>query len=552
MALSRDPYDRENALCYDPPMANAEHLAKLQQGAEAWNTWRQENPAIKIDLQGAELQYSRSNVLDLSHFNLNEANLTHARLKYVSLMSAGLQRAKMSKIGLEFVDLFGANLTGASLINATGIRIDLSNALLCRAVLSGAALGAAKLVRADLTEAYMTEVNLSGADLTEANLTLADISDADLRNAKLRDANLKQAILIRADLSQASLNNADLSGTAFNHANLTRAYLTDANLTEADMRSANMRAVQLENANLNSVDLRSANLQFAVLDNCNADKVKLWETQRADWSIKGIRCESAYWDKDADEITRYAPGEFEQLYAEMARIEFFYQGGVSTFELSTLPAMLHHLASLHEGASIRLKSIEETGGGAKISISVSEADAETTEKIKADAVRVFQSQLALRDNQITRLQIEKEYLETFVSERIIHKMLAAAAPQTTFNAPVYNASFASGGSHVQIEQTIHDNAALLSLLETMLAARKSLPLAPEQSSQLEGELASAASELQKPAPNHSVLSESLGAVKQLAMEGLKKAAGKLGEQAVSADWHGWLTQLQELSHHLHL
>ena len=533
-------------------MANAVHLSMLQQGADTWNRWRQENPTIEIDLEGAELQYSRGNVLDLSHFNLNEANLTHARLKYVSLMSAGLQRAKMSKIAFEFVDLYGANLTGASLINASGIRVDLSNALLCRAVLSGAALGAAKLVRADLTEAYMTEVNLSGADLTEANLSLADISDADLRNAKLRDANLKQAVLIRSDLSQASLNNANLSAAALNHVNLTRAYLVNANLTETDLRAANMRGTHLENSNLDKADLRSANLQFAILDDCYADRIKMWETQRADWSIKGIRCERAYWDKDADEVTRYASGEFERLYAELARIEFFYQGGVSTFELSTLPAMLHHLASLHEGASIRLKSIEETGGGAKISISVSEADPETTEKIRADAVRVFQSQLALRDNQIMRLQIEKEYLETFVSERIIHKMLTATAPQTTFNAPVYNASFASGGSHVQIEQTIHDNAALLSLLETMLAARKSLPLAPEQSSQLETKLASAADELQKAAPNHSVLSESLGAVKQLAMEGLKKAAGKLGEQAVSADWHGWLTQLQELSHHLHL
>jgi uncharacterized protein YjbI with pentapeptide repeats len=533
-------------------MANPEHLAKLHEGAEAWNRWRQENPDVEVDLSQIDLQYTRTHPMDMSGYNLSGANLTGAHLKYVSMPSVDLRRARMSKAVFEFVDMWSADLSAASLVYATGVRVDLSRARLQRAVLSDAGFSAAKFIHADLTETYMTGANLSGSDFTDANLSMADLSDADLRTAKFTRANLKEAVLIRAEMAQARLEEADLSSAAMNHANLTRAQLQRAVLKEADLRGANMRGAHLESGNLVWADLRSANLQFAVLDDCNADRVKLWETQRSDWSIKGIRCSGAYWDKNASELTRYESEEFEQLYSEHARIEFFYQGGVSTFELGTLPAILHHLASTHEGVQLRLKSIEETGGGAKVSITVSDTDAETTEKIKADAARVFQSQLALRDNQITRLQIEKEYLENFVSETLIQKMLTASAPQTIFNAPVYGAALASGEARITIDQTIHDNAALLSLLQRMMERRDELTLPAAADLQLKGELRTASQELQKPNPNPTVVAKSLGVVKDLAMEGLKKAAAKIGEQVISADWQSWLAQLHEFTHHLHL
>jgi len=532
-------------------MANPEHLAKLEEGAEAWNRWRKENPEIEVDLSGAEVRHDWSIRRDLSGYDLSEANLSRAKLINVSLAGANLRRAKMSKIDLDRVDLRKADLSAASLVGATALRTDLRGAILNRAVLGDAYLVGAKFEGADLTEAYINGTALAGADLTHANLSMAELSDADLRRAKLGSVNMAQAILIRTNLTEASMSEVNLSGAVMNHSNLTRVYLGRANLFEVDLRSANMRAANLEGANLDRCDLRSANLQFANLDNCSANRIKLWETQRASWSIKGIECERAYWDKDAEQPTDYSNGEFERLYADFATIEFFYQGGVSTFELSTLPAMLHHLALLHEGVNIRLKSIEETGGGAKISINVGDADAETTEKIKADATRVFQSQLALRDDQITRLRIEKEYAEAF-SDKLVQRMLALAAPQNTFNAPVYNAAFASGRSRIAIDQTIHDSAALVSLLETMLDHITELHLSAQQTERLEGQLNTTVAELNKNDSDKSIIAKGLGLIQELAKEGLKKAAGTLGEHAVSADWHGWFTQLQELSHHLHL
>ena len=39
-------------------MANQEHLKILQQGVDAWNEWRRENPEIKPDLSGADLRHA--------------------------------------------------------------------------------------------------------------------------------------------------------------------------------------------------------------------------------------------------------------------------------------------------------------------------------------------------------------------------------------------------------------------------------------------------------------------------------------------------------------
>ena len=37
-------------------MANPEHQAKILEGVEAWNEWREENPSVVPNLQHAELK----------------------------------------------------------------------------------------------------------------------------------------------------------------------------------------------------------------------------------------------------------------------------------------------------------------------------------------------------------------------------------------------------------------------------------------------------------------------------------------------------------------
>ena len=317
-----------------------------------------------------------------------------------------------------------------------------------------------------------------------------------------------------------------------------------------DLSASDLLAANLRESNLTGADLRSANLQRANLDDSTLTDARLWESQRAGWSINRIVCERVFWDQDGDEPTIYEAGEFEKLHSDQTCIELFYRGGVSSFELNTLPALLHHLASLHPETTIRLKSIEETGGGAKISISVADSDPDTVDNVRSDAEAVYHAQLALRENENLRLETEKKYLESFVSERLIKSMLSAAAQQNVFNAPVYGAALSSGNSSAVVHQTVNDEALLLALLESMLQHENELLLERAKAESFHAEVEAAKAELEKPEPRPSVLLRSLKFLQKVVGEAVSKAAGKLGEDVVSADWSGWLHQLNNFVAHI--
>src|SRR3954471_7973826 len=107
-------------------MANKKHVALLNQGVEAWNAWRREDPTIRADRVGARLFGA-----DLSNADLREANLRGADLSYADLRGA---------------DLSDANLAGADLYRAT-------------------------LSDANLTQTNLSYANLRGTGLSEADLT---------------------------------------------------------------------------------------------------------------------------------------------------------------------------------------------------------------------------------------------------------------------------------------------------------------------------------------------------------------------------------------------
>jgi uncharacterized protein YjbI with pentapeptide repeats len=185
-------------------MANPDHLARLREGVESWNSWR-ETDVVTPDFSGA----------DLSGVDLSGASLGGASFFEADLACAKLNEAELTATNLARADLRDADFTGANLIRAFVIEADLDGA------------------------------KLSGAKLSGANLTGTRLSDATLNGANLSHASLKNASLIEADLSGANLTGTNLSG-----ANLTRANLTRANLSGANLDCVTLVRTELKGADL--------------------------------------------------------------------------------------------------------------------------------------------------------------------------------------------------------------------------------------------------------------------------------------------------------------
>ena len=159
-------------------MANEEHLARLKQGVEAWNKWREVHPQLRPDLTRATLTG-----VDLSGADLHDATLIETTFHQATLRRADFTRADLTR--------------------ATLVRTDLS--------------------RAELAEAHLVDTLISAANLTEAFLVDAYLVRADFYRATLTRADLSHAILIRAVLKEAILDSAGIGWTTFGDVDLSQA-----------------------------------------------------------------------------------------------------------------------------------------------------------------------------------------------------------------------------------------------------------------------------------------------------------------------------------------
>lgn len=154
-------------------------LELLHTGAAAWNRWRQENPGVPVDLEGADI-----GDLKLEGVNLQDANLQGAKLRWAYLRKANLKNAQLSYADLRIADLSRANLAGAS------------------------------LVKARLEGAYFREADLTRADLRSARLIGVNFDDAILRGANFESANLRNCVLVDVDLRDAKLRGVRVFGAS--------------------------------------------------------------------------------------------------------------------------------------------------------------------------------------------------------------------------------------------------------------------------------------------------------------------------------------------------
>jgi len=96
-------------------MANAEHLALVQQGVEAINRFAEANPTVGLDLAGA----------DLSGRDLRSARLIGADLRGANLSGCDLRQARLANVNFTGADLRNADARGAAFHHANLTRADL-------------------------------------------------------------------------------------------------------------------------------------------------------------------------------------------------------------------------------------------------------------------------------------------------------------------------------------------------------------------------------------------------------------------------------------------
>ncbi len=168
-------------------MANPEHVALLQEGAEAIEEWRRENPEEQLDLGEAKLRK-----VNLSSANLSKANLVEADLREADLSWVNLNEADLSDADLYRADLSGADLLGAKLVGADLFQADLSQTNLSFCNFSMAGLSEARLIAANLSFASLLRCNLRGATLSRANLTRTSFTEAVLGGTSVNTCDLNQ------------------------------------------------------------------------------------------------------------------------------------------------------------------------------------------------------------------------------------------------------------------------------------------------------------------------------------------------------------------------
>lgn len=262
-----------------------EHLAILKQGTNAWNEWREANPAkLRPDLSESDLQFERLRGADLSGVDLSCANLRSVDLTEARLNGSKLDGSDLTGARLRKADLFGAslresvlidadlreaNLKSANLVEADLRLIDLSRTSLVVADFSGANLEAAKLVEADMRAADFRKANLDKADLSGANLGAARFDEAHLNKADLRETDLSEArmcgaTLCEANLSRANLRRTDLTGAVLDGSDLTYGTLTEADFKDASLSGCSIYGVSAWNLDLDGA--RQSSLRISAKD----------------------------------------------------------------------------------------------------------------------------------------------------------------------------------------------------------------------------------------------------------------------------------------------
>jgi uncharacterized protein YjbI with pentapeptide repeats len=261
-------------------MANPDHLAILNEGVEAWNTWRHETrydprdrypDFVKPDLKGWDGSFLR--VFSFDRWVYRAKPHPSEMREINQQLRDGLFTDEMLRDGwrtLNGADLWFTDLSDSDLRHVSLVGADLRRAKLVGANLQGAALYSARCEGADFTGA-----NLLGAQLEAANLT-----GAVMCGVKAQNVNLQHAILVDTDLSDADVSGSRIYGVSAwnvsapraNQSNLVLTKPDDSTITVDNLEVAQFIHLLLRNQTIRSVIDTITSKLVLVLGNFSAER----------------------------------------------------------------------------------------------------------------------------------------------------------------------------------------------------------------------------------------------------------------------------------------
>jgi len=278
-------------------MADPRHLEILEQGAEAWNRWRQAHPKTQPDLSTVSLEQADLRGYDLAGADLTNSDLTGADCteacldgaclynvdaRQAQFCGASLARADLTRGLFDEADFRGACLDGAAMLQATLEKADLREASLAAAELqhtlfNEAQLGPTSLAGAQLQRAEFRHCDLSGCDFSGALIHESRFDHARLHGVDFSGLDLAESIFFGADLSGARLCEAVCGLVDFSESILRGADLRGANLTTTELRDADLRDALFDGADLTNASLVRAQVEGASFEWCIVYGVSAWD-----------------------------------------------------------------------------------------------------------------------------------------------------------------------------------------------------------------------------------------------------------------------------------
>jgi transcriptional regulator with XRE-family HTH domain len=232
---------------------DSRHLKVLNKGSKLWNHWREKNPNVAPQLEGAK---PKENYLD--GIDLNGAYLRKTYLKGKSLKRAIFHGADLREANLSYSDLSNADLCFANLNKAN---------------LTGTDLSDANLWGADLSEAILKSAILCRANLKEANLGYADLTYVDMREANLNEANFEYAILKYCFVYGISDWNINLNGAVQKQLSICQ-YRTQSIYVDC-IENVRLKLLEINSRDLPEIHKCVNKLQTAISENRASFKQKL-------------------------------------------------------------------------------------------------------------------------------------------------------------------------------------------------------------------------------------------------------------------------------------